>query len=144
MSTYKQFKTDSGLEQDGVEFSFGDAGVFLLARAGSGNKRYVTALERVFRKYRRQLQLDVLPNEVQERALQEVYADTVVRGWEDVTGEDELPLPFTRANCLKLFRDLPDLWRGIRDGAEMADPYKEYVEGLEEKNLPTSSSTTSE
>ena len=46
-----------------------------------------------------------------ERIVKEVYAETVVIGWENVEDADSNPMDFTVPNCVKLFEDLPDLFK---------------------------------
>lgn len=129
MGTYKQFKTNDKFEQGGVILDLGDAGKFRLARAGGTNKKYQQRLEALMRPHRRALNAGTLSNDVAESVLLEVIVDSVVLGWEGVTGPDGKELPFTKDNAKKLFEDLPDLFATIRDAAGDSGIFKEDVEG---------------
>jgi hypothetical protein len=53
-----------------------------------------------------------------EKLLREVYAETVVLDWENVEDADGNPMPFNAANAVKLFTDLPDLFRDIQEQSQ--------------------------
>lgn len=112
MGLYDKFKTDEGLETKGVWLDYGDGERILIARAGGSNRAFVRAMERVARKYP---STEHLSEDVSRRILNEVYADTVVLGWQCIKGPDGADLPFNRENCVKLFEDLPELFREIRE-----------------------------
>jgi hypothetical protein len=42
----------------------------------------------------------------------------VVLGWENVTDSTGKVLPFSYENCLKVFNDLPDLFKDIQEQAQ--------------------------
>lgn len=134
MSLYKKFKTDSRVENEGIWIDFGESGRIRIARAGGSNGPFVRAMERVHREYRKQIQLDVLDAKKSVDLLVQVYADTVVLGWEGVTGEDGKPLPFNRENCAKLLRDLPDLFRELQEHAGSMALFRESILEQDAKN----------
>ena len=134
MSIYKLFKTDAKCESEGVTLDYGDGVKIRIARAGGSNKTFMRALERLGKKYRRQIQLDILPPEVDAQLFQEVYADTIVLGWEGATDEAGQPLPFTRENVLKLFQDLPDLWADVRQQAQNLALFRAHLDEADGKN----------
>lgn len=47
-----------------------------------------------------------------------MYAETIVLGWENVEDADGNPLAFNTANAIKLFTDLPDLFRDIQEQSQ--------------------------
>lgn len=115
-SPYALFETDPKAETEGLTLDYGDFRI-RIARAGGANRAFARALEARLKPYRRQLQTETLDEEVAERVLREVYADHVVLGWDGVTGPDGKAMAFSRLNILKLFGDLPELFRDIQDQA---------------------------
>lgn len=127
MSLYKQFKTDEKVEKEGVWLEYGSAGEdkpvrIKIARAGGTNSKFLQLLEKRSKPYRRQIQTETIDPKVAENLFMDVYAEAVVLGWENVTAADlgethETPLEFTKENCLKLFKALPDLFADLREQA---------------------------
>jgi hypothetical protein len=120
MSFYKQFGTSEDLEVNGIWLDYGDAGRIKIARAGGANRRFATVLERKTRPYRRALDNGTIDPKVIERVMAEVFAETVILGWEDVIGRDGEPLPYTFDNVVQLLLDLPDLFLDIQAQAQRA------------------------
>ena len=117
MSIYRMFKTDEQHEKNGIVLDYGQGGQIRIARAGGGNARYGKLLGDRMKPYRRQIENGTLDNQVAEKIMAEVYADAVVLGWENVTGADGQPLPFSREACVQLLLDLPELFRDIQEQA---------------------------
>jgi hypothetical protein len=134
LSIYKKFKTSETAESEGVELDYGESGRIRIARAGGSNKAYLRAIERINRKYKRQLQLDIMDDAVVRAMMVEVYADTVVLGWEGVCGEDGQPLKFTRDNVVKVFTDLPELFKDVFEMANNIALFKTSIDEAEAKN----------
>jgi hypothetical protein len=135
MSLYKQFKTNDKLESDGILLQYGldskgQPVVIRVARAGPGNTKFQKLLDRKLKPFRRQLQMESADEKVIEKVLIEVYAETIVLGWENVEDEKGLPILFNKANCIKLFNDLPDLFADVRDQAMKSSLFRaEILEG---------------
>jgi hypothetical protein len=139
MSLYKKFATDTSLEKEGVllqygENSHGKAICIRVARAGGSNKRYLERLEQRFKPLRRQVQNETIERGLMETIIRQVFAETVVLGWENVEDAEGKPLPFTRENCLKLFDDLPDLFADIKESAESIALFRAEVREVDAKN----------
>lgn len=120
MSLYQQFKSDANLEKSGIllEYGFNKAGKTIairIARAGGGNSAYTKRMEAKVKPYRRQIQTETIDLTVVEKLLREVYAETVVLGWENVDDAEGNPLAYSAANCVKLFEDLPELFKDIQE-----------------------------
>lgn len=139
MNTYNQFSTDQNLETGGIEFDLGSAGVFRLARAGGRNKRFTKRLEEVTKPYRRQIQSGTFTNEVAEGLLQQVFAETVLLGWEGVTDANGNGLPFSQQNARKLFSDLPELFRALQEAAQDVALFRAAAMESDLGNSPTDS-----
>lgn len=132
-STYQFFKTSEKLEQTGIVIDYGDFR-FRVARAGGANKEYQKALERKTRPFKRAIQADAFTNDQAIAVLREVYAETVILGWEGVTDESGKPMEFSRENALKLFNDLPDLFSDLMQQANNSALYREQLRGEDAKN----------
>lgn len=122
---YSQFTTDTKLERDGILLEYGTASngqpiTIRIARAGGANAQYLKRMEALVKPYRRQIQTETIDPKVVDKLVRQVYAETVVLGWENVESRDGQPLPYSRDNCLKLFDDLPDLFLDIQEQAQRA------------------------
>lgn len=122
-SPYKMFKTDEVLETKGIVQDFGDFKI-TIARAGGANKKFAKASEEKFRPHRRALEAGLMSEELTTKILAEVFADSVILGWENVTDENGQPMEFTRENVIKLLTDLPELFTDIRAQATKLALYR--------------------
>lgn len=110
---YAKMRTDSDLETKGVKLEYNGFSI-TIARAGGQNYRFLKLLDAKQRPYRRQIDTDTLPMDINQRLLREVYAEAIVLGWDGVVDPDTLePMPYTVANCTKLFEKLPELFSDI-------------------------------
>ena len=139
MSLYKQFKTDNNLEKEGILLEYGTNSqgnpiCIRVARAGGGNVAYAKRMEARVKPYRRQIQNETMETSLIDRILKEVYAETVVLGWENVEDEKGDPLPFSTENCIKLFDDLPDLFKDIQEQSQRAALFREELREADAKN----------
>jgi hypothetical protein len=139
VSLYKQFKTDESIEKEGVVLDYGEHAKFRIARAGGGNKRFLRAAENFRRKYRRQLGLDILKEEVAVKEAIDIYAKTVVLPqdwdvyWPDENGED-VPLSYSVDNVKMMFTALPDLFRDVQAQAMNSELFREVIDEEDAKN----------
>src|SRR5579872_2625402 len=88
-SIYNLFQTDNVKEREGVVVEYDDLGKITIARAGGANARYNTAIYQKMQPYRRQLQLkqnklDDKTIKLMRRLNMELFAETVVLGWEGI------------------------------------------------------------
>lgn len=127
MGLYEKFETNKDHETKGIEIDYGDGIVIRVARAGGANKRFIKASEQFYRKYKRKIDLNILPNDVAYESVIDMYASTVVLSWEGVTDREGNDLPCTKENVKKLFQDLPDLFTDVRDAASSHELFREHV-----------------
>lgn len=116
-SLYELFGTDANMEKKGIEIDYGKAGVFRIARAGGSNQRYNKVMEQLTKPYRRQIETGTIAADVQEKLLMQAFAKTVVLGWDGVKDREGNAIPFSYENCIKLFTDLPELFRDLMEQA---------------------------
>jgi len=147
MSLFKQFKTDSKVEREGILLDYGpnkdlpvDAEgkhpimMIRIARAGGSNDAYNKRIEALSKKHRRKIQNDAMEiSELREMTMHAV-ADTVILGWENVTDAEGKLLPFSRDNALKLFQELPDLFNDIQEQAAKATLFRAHLREEDLKN----------
>lgn len=131
---YEKFGTDKDLEQAGIILDFGDGVEFKIARAGGSNVRFDKAVAAKMRKYELQRKHDLLEPEQMRTVFSEVLAETVVLGWKGVTDREGNELPFNRENCIKVFRDLPDLMDDVLEQSRKAALFKQTLLEDEAKN----------
>ena len=129
MSMYSAFKTDGRLEQEGrwLEYDYGDSKFrVLLARAGGSNRRYEKTMEVIAREHRAKLKTGMMSNDQSTTILRDVFAKSIVLGWETwvdgkfvpgIEGPDGKLLPFSRDNVVETFTNLPDLFDDLREQA---------------------------
>lgn len=138
-SLYSQFKTDTNVEKEGVILTYGMNSKkkpiqIRIARAGGANTRYSKLLEAATKPYRRQLQNETMDNDLAEQITQKVYAQSVILGWENVEDENGNEMAFSVENCMKLFKDLPDLWSDIQTQATRAALFRADILEADSKN----------
>jgi hypothetical protein len=129
MSIYKQNKTDAKLENEGVWFDYrknedGSIQQFRIARMSMANVKYAAAIRRIQKKYKKMLQLDILPPETADKVSNEAFVETVLTDWRNITDEDGKPMPFNTANALKLITDLPDVYKVLETVANEAEAFR--------------------
>lgn len=136
MSLYKQFKSDPALERAGVLIQYGFVQTpegepdssrpicFRIARAGGANVAYQRRVEAKVKPYRRQIQTETIDPKVAENLMMEVFCETILLGWENVQDANGVDLPFSKENAVKLFTDLPDLYKDLQEQANKAALFK--------------------
>lgn len=147
MSLRKTFKTDRTAEIDGVviEVGINDHNQkpikIRIARMTSSNKRYTKELNRVTKPHQSAIQNDAMDNDLARKMLREVFADTILLGWEnlpksELTGKekDSEDLEFTRENVLAIFDELPDLYDDWESRASKAAAFREKEQEVAAKN----------
>tara|TARA_Y100000004_G_scaffold192790_2_gene253979 strand:+ start:849 stop:1277 length:429 start_codon:yes stop_codon:yes gene_type:complete len=133
MSLYEDFKTSDVLETKGVRFENATY-AYTLARSGGANKKFQKFFERLARPHRRQMDNGTLDNDVAERIMRQVYARTVVLGWETLVDdewvdgiqlEDGSVVPATEDVLIQVFTDLPDLFSQISEDAKSVTYFRQ-------------------
>ena len=139
MSLYKTFQTSQDLEKNGIELQYGenDKGqeiIIRVARAGGANNAYNKRLEALVKPYRRQISSETIDNKVLEKLILQAFAETVVLGWSGVEDAEGNALECTVENVIKLFTDLPDLFKDVQDQAQKSVLFRQDILELEAKN----------
>lgn len=140
MSLYNSYETDEQAEKDGVHLEVGttDSGKVItvrIRRAGGANTRFAKVFEQKSKPYRRLMEIPgALDPKISERVMREVYVESVVTGWENVEDRDGKSLEFTKENALKLFTELPDLFREIVKSSQDIAVFRKEAREAEAKN----------
>jgi len=113
------FKPSEKLEQEGIWLDYGDFRI-KVTRAGATNQRFKQLFEAKMKPHRRAMANDTMDNRVAEKVTREVWAESIVLGWDSPLGAGLIPykggeFPFSAANCIQLFDDLPDLFIDVRE-----------------------------
>lgn len=129
MNLFKQFATDPQAEKEGVRFeigvnSQGETIAFQIARAGGQNIRYVKAIEAKTKPYRMQIQAGTIDPEIAARLMREVFAESVVIGWEGVEDENGRLLTYSPEAAATLFEQLPELYALLQEQAQNVALYR--------------------
>jgi hypothetical protein len=132
-NAYKLFKNNETLETGGVTLDYGSFKI-VVARAGGSNKRFAKALEAKLRPHRRAVETGTLDETLNRRLLVEVYAETVILGWENMQDEAGEALAFTRENVMKVMTDLPDLFADVVEQTNKVAIFKDMGEEDDVKN----------
>ncbi len=115
MNFKKSFAVDQEKSEEGVWFPYEDAS-FLVARSRS--RKYRQEIERLSRKYKRQIDMGTLSRDKSEEIVTRAMANTILNGWSGsvALSESGEQLPYNRENAFLLlsefpdFRDLVSLW----------------------------------
>jgi hypothetical protein len=138
MNAYEMYSSDKAKETDGIILDFGDFRV-KVCRAGGANTAYAKMMEELARPYRRAMETGVLSPEIGDKIMREVYAKTVIKGWDG--GDKDKPFPgpdgpleFNEANVIQVLTDLPDFFASLRGECERIANFRKDAMKAEVKN----------
>jgi hypothetical protein len=135
---YSQYKTSPKLELEGVRAVVGideDGEIaFQVTRAGGANVRFAKVINRLTRPHQRNGVIKIDNAELSRDILKQAYAECIVIGWENVKDANGSPLTFSKETCLKLFRDLDDLFSDIVGISQDITYFREVLLEAQAKN----------
>lgn len=129
MGLSKHWATDKKKEA-GIVISFGDNGfgknmLFNISRMNRTNKTYSKKLAEVFESHKRELQLEILPEEIAEDLMLDVFVSSIINSMQniplsDVTGneKDKGIADDTIENRKAVMKNLPDLYDELQARAK--------------------------
>jgi hypothetical protein len=137
-SIYDVFGTDTAREKSGAVFEYGDIKV-RVARAGGANDRFTRLTIQKMQPYRRMLQaqqnkLDANTIALLRTIQTEVFAETVVLGWDGIADREGKDIPFSKVNCLQLLQQLPDFFDQLSGFAQDMSNFQSSVDESDVKN----------
>lgn len=146
MSLFNTFKTDEALEKEGILLQYGHVKKadgkpdlkrpinIRISRAGGANTAYLRRAEAVLKPYRRQIQSDTMDRSLIDDITRQLFAETVVKGWENVQDENGNDIPFTVENCVDLFTKLPDLFADVQEQAQRSALFRANITEIDSGN----------
>ena len=127
-NVYDIFKTDEKLESEkGIVLDFGEFQIRIL-RASKKNKKYMLAMKKFHNKFERQMQKKILSDDKAHDILTQVYAESIVIDWKGVKDDKGKDMPYSQEACLKLFNDLPEMFKMIVEEAESITNFQKEAE----------------
>ncbi len=139
---HKAFNSNKDLEKSGILLQYGEVVrdgkkvpvTITIARAGGSNTRFDKVFEVKTKPYKRLIQSDALDKEVSKKIMREVYAETVILGWENVQNNEDEFLPFNKENVITILTELPDLFDDIAAQASKASLFRDEIIEADSKN----------
>lgn len=139
MSIYSKFGTDSQKEKEGVRIVLdvnpdGTECAFYIARKGGRNSEYAAAVKRHFEANRIELSKKQPSEEAATQFMCRVFADAIVKGWDNLQGPDGKDIPYNKDTCEIVLTDLPDLLEYIDKQAESIENFRNESWAEDQKN----------
>lgn len=136
-NVYQRFGSEKDLETKGVVMDYElPHGTFSvkIKRAGARNPDW----KKCYNEIMKPLSDDILAGKVSEAKnkvlLAEVWAKTVVVGWEGLVDADGNPVPFSVETCYELFCYMPDLLNDVIADSHLVSNFQEEVKIATAKN----------
>ena len=142
MALYEKMKTSPRLESEGIWLQIDDTRI-RLARAGGKNTKFTVAAEKIAREHKRAL--DLMGEEQGRKIFTKLFAEIIVLDWltrdetgildkdgdpategldkkerwtRGISGPEGEMMEFTVKNVKKVFGDIPDLLKLVKETAE--------------------------
>lgn len=134
-SVYGAFKTDKDLERTGVWMDYGGFRV-KIARSGGSNKPYLRLLEAKLRPYQRAIKTETIDPDLAEGIMYEVFAKTVIVGWETKVDDkwvaklqtlDGKLVNASPEAIVTVLKALPDLFSDLQEQSMKAAIFREEI-----------------
>jgi len=106
MSLYSKYGTNKEAETKGVAIKFDDV-TFYVKRAGGQNREYAKCFAEKLQKAKE------LTPEKAELILAEIFAETIVVGWDNLEKDGKL-VEYSKEACVQLLLDLPDFAKELQ------------------------------
>ena len=139
MNLYKAYETDTTVETDGVIIDYGPNSKgkpiqIRIARAGGANVRFAKILEHKTKPYKRAIANESLDEKIMNKIMVEAYADAVILDWTGVEDREGNAMSFSKENVIKLFTDLPELFRDIIEQSQKTALFRAEIREEEAGN----------
>lgn len=121
----KIFKSDKGLEKDGVWFSYTETTSFLIRRFGGFNSTKVkAALAKYYKPYARLIEMGTIPEEKEKEIMVKVFVESSIVSWKGIE-IDGKEVEFSVDAAVKLLIHLPELSESLLEYASDSKNYRE-------------------
>lgn len=115
---FDAYDMDENLEAgEGVRVEYDDGRAFVLHRAGGANKKFARVMQAKTKPHTRKIQAGTMPDSVADRLLAEVYAESVIIGWDGITAGGK-PVPFNTDNVVAFLLAKPEVFTAIQRDAQ--------------------------
>ena len=131
MDLKKEFGTNKKLETEGVWEDFGNGCKVLIAR--QGNENYKKAFRKLSKPYQNAIRRNNLSDEIAERILIEVMAETIVLDWSGME-EDGKDIKYSKEECFRILKSYPDFKNEVSFRSESMELFKQEMDAETEKN----------
>tara|TARA_R110000803_G_scaffold28011_5_gene65077 strand:- start:1658 stop:2056 length:399 start_codon:yes stop_codon:yes gene_type:complete len=130
----EMFASDPDQEKNGIWLDYGNGTRIKMARAGGANEKFKRTMTAKMKPHKRLLDSEQMPDDLAEKIMHEVYAQTVVLDWEGVAELDGTAIPYTHANVISVFERFPAFFQDIIEQAGKLSMFQVIAEELAEKN----------
>jgi hypothetical protein len=120
----KLYGTNTTFEQEGIDLHLGGDCYITIRRAGGSNRAFLEAFRRVTAPHRKTIERGALDPETDDALGIDIYAASIIVGWRGVVLNGK-EVPFSREAFVHVMKELPDLWRLIRDEARNAANFRD-------------------
>ncbi len=139
MSLFKQYETDLSAEETGVWAGLGANEdkteiEILIARSGTANKSYTKAIRKALKPYSRQIEMNLLADELAETIYLKVFAKHCVLGWKNVRDRDGKDIKFSTEAVISILTELPELYAEVTKLSKSALIFKKDSLDVDAKN----------
>jgi hypothetical protein len=139
MGLYKTFGTSPKAENAGVwvevDVTEDNKPIrFLVARQNRVNAKYSATLARVIGPYRQQLANEQVSEALSRQLNIQVFCESVLLGWENVTDRNGKPLTFSIGNAIGLMTELHDLYELLNTKSQSLVLFKDKALEVAVKN----------
>lgn len=122
----KLFKTDSKMEEDGIDFVIDSDTSFRVRHFSTENTRVKAAIANHYKPYARQIEMETLDDNKNREIKIKLFYDVCLVSWKGVK-IDEKEVECTKENALTLFNRLPKLLNTLWDHANNFNNYREEL-----------------
>lgn len=116
-SLYGTFGTDPVLAKQGIiveyELAKGKKVEFKIKKAGARNQDWKLLYNQLMKPHAEEIEANSITEEDHGKLLSELYAKSVVLGWNGVEDSEGQAVPFTIQNCMELMQFMPELLSNI-------------------------------
>jgi len=102
---YEMYSTNKEAEKNGTPLVYGPVTIYA-KRAGGSNREYASCLAEKT-KLLHTTKTEITAEDA-DQLLAEVYAETIIVGWDNLTNKAGEVIEYNKTNCIKLLLDLPD------------------------------------
>lgn len=132
MPKLSQFSFDPRAETEGVRVHLGEGLYVVVGRVNS--PRFVEAMRKHSGPYKFEMDRNTLSEDVAQKILVKVYAETILLGWENMQDEAGQDIPYSREAARKAMEDYPEFFNMVKDAASRMELFRSAERAEAAKN----------